>query len=188
MSSTIASVPATLDSPVALRRFLQELVDNIDVVLGFKGDTKFLTDKDVKEDLSNLADLAKSLSEQKEAVESVKSSIESIEESIDDINDSLEDLANAKSTTELDDTFRDLNYTGWGDTYGNLELTALGSEIANSPMVLDANTSYTLLADSIKCANFVKTTLWIVQGTTINIFLRVGTDSTWKKLAEEVTP
>lgn len=186
---TIASVPVLIESQEDVRRFLQQLVDRIDVVLGFKGDTKYLTSEDltdVNTELTSLRQLQEDLSTVETELTNLKTSVEEAIERIDTVEEQLAELDNVKVTEVLDASFYDLNYSGWDTKLGELEFSAEGSEISNAPIALDGSTTYNILASSIECQNYVRTELLIVSPTDIEKFIRVGSASTWVHLAKVV--
>ena len=48
-NETLAQVPSDVSDPVALKRFLSSLVERLDVVLGYRGDSSYAYDTTVKD-------------------------------------------------------------------------------------------------------------------------------------------
>lgn len=152
-NESIAAVPADISDRDTLKRFLDRLVEQLDIVLGFRGGDPYVSTDDQVRTLSELQSL---LSELKETNAEVASTIEEFQRKLDEIKQTLEELSKLK---EYQDTsIRDLNDTAWTSASVYSSFTAIGSDIINPPTPLAAGDTY-------KC--FVEVRPSFVQRVTI---------------------
>lgn len=131
-NETIAAVPANVNEPVVLKRFLDRLIERLDIVLGLRGDSGYITATDLEQGLSTIGT--------SEEVEALAASLAEVEESNSALANSITQNADAisgvetrLSSVELDSNFHDFNYAGYEDLDGRYEFDTIGVNIANAP-------------------------------------------------------
>lgn len=174
-NETLAQIPSDVSDPVALKRFLSTLVERLDTVLGFRGDTAYASDTNVK-------DLAMSIAENfttaNEAIAAAQSDIESVTTDVADHEERLtsteEQLGQlqAYASTEL----RDFNAEGW-PVYSLF--TCLGSEVLNPPGALTASDTYSFFSSVLP--SYTQTVIILDNTGASRQFVRSGL--TWSEVA-----
>ena len=173
-NETLAQIPSDVSDPVALKRFLSTLVERLDTVLGYRGDTAYASDTNVK-------DLATSTAENfttaNEAISAAQSDIESVttdvayqEERLTSAEEQLGQLQ-AYTSTEL----RDFNEEGW-PIYSSF--TCLGSEVLNPPGALTASDTYSFF--SFVLPSYTQTVIMLDNTGASHQFVRSGL--TWSEV------
>ena len=175
-NESIATVPVDVKDPDTLKRFLDRLVERLDIVLGYRGGDPYITEEDQVQTISELQQLL--LSELKEAIAGFQPAIDEISQKLSEAETKITELG--KLSSYQDTTTVDLNSTAWttGDVYSSF--TALGSAILNPPTALIAGSTY-------KC--FVEVRPEYVQRVTIAevgavaaVIDKTRAGSTWSEL------
>lgn len=141
-NESIAQVPADITNSVALRRFLERLVEKLDVAFGYRGDDGYVSTSALSDATSSAA---KSLTALTKDVDSATTSVAEIEKTTTALDARLAvvEEQTASTTGYAVTELRDLNEEGW-PLYSYF--TALGSEILNPPSVLVADDMYTVFS------------------------------------------
>lgn len=175
VNESIAAVPTDISDPITLKRFLDRLVERLDIVLGYRGGDPYVTSD---EQVSTISELQGLLAQIKTSNTELTSTIEDFKSKLDEIKQSLEDLAKLKEyqTTSI----RDLNSIAWTTASVYNSFTALGSEILNPPNPLVG-------VDSYKCfvevrPSFVQRVTIVKVGAVAAITDKVRAGSTWTEL------
>lgn len=174
-NESIAAVPTDVSDPATLKRFLDRLVEKLDIVLGYRGGDPYLTSDEQVNSLSELQDL---LAKLKETNTELADTIEEFQSKIDEIKQSIEDLTKLK---EYQDTsIRNLNDTAWTTASVYSSFTALGSDILNPPNPLVASDTYKCFVEVRP--SFVQRVTIAKVGAVAAITDKVRAGSTWTEL------
>lgn len=180
-NETIIQVPAELNEPIQVRKFLLKLVEKLDIVLGFRGQDPYVTATDLKasaEILANLPSIVKSITTD---INEAQKDITTLQSEQENLSDSFENEQNLSfTTTPLGVAYNDFNYTGYATLKGYSQFTALGSAITNPPAgaSLVGATSYTVLIHSyINSGGGATTEVYITSATTKTFHKRAGPTS-----------
>lgn len=181
-NESLIQVPLELAEPLQLRKFLLQLVERLDVVLGFRGQDSYVTKTELQSSGKVSGDLPA-------AVKEITTDLATVQKDIVDLQSEQEELAdsfnNAQSqnfnTIVLAPAYNDFNYSGYATLKGYYEFTALGSEITNPPAGADIvpATTYTVLIHSyINSGGGATTEAYITSATTKTFHKRAGATST----------
>jgi hypothetical protein len=180
-TQTIAQLPYDIED-TATKRFLRELVDNLDGVLGYKGDNKYVKSSDFNEQGTTVAELSNQSKTATERITGVAKTVAEHSDDLMDIQKDIEELQAVLTTVSVDTVYRDFNDTAWNVLKGRAEFTALGSELVNPPPITIApGDSYTVYIDSVKTNASVWQQVVINHGS-LDVFVRIGVNSSWVKL------
>jgi hypothetical protein len=121
-NETIAQLPKELDTQVGLKRFLAIIVEQIDIMLGYRGGDPYVKN----------------------------SALTELNESIDKLSAEVEKQSTEQEPgyLDLENEYRDFNHVGYYSLNGKGEFVALGSQISNSPISLTGSTTYNVYVDS----------------------------------------
>ncbi len=180
-NETIIQVPAELGEPIQLRKFLLKLVENLDIILGFRGQDPYVTSKDLKSSSDVLANLPSTVDTVNADVVQIKKDISTLQSEQEELADSLDSQQNTSfTTTPLGVAYNDFNYPGYATLKGYAQFIALGSAITNPPAGagLVGATSYTFLIHSyINSGGGAVTEVYITSSTTKTFHRRAGSTS-----------
>lgn len=181
-TQTIAQLPYDLADPDSLKRFLRELVDNLDEVLGYKGDNKYVTDKDFQEQGTSLSEATEQTKNNTEALDGVEKTISDHSDQLVDMQEEVDKLNTTITTAIIDSAvYKDFNASAWNTLQGRSEFQALGSDLVNPPMTVLPLNTYNIYIDSTKTNNSVWQYVLLDSGG-LNVFMRIGVNSSWVKL------
>ena len=174
-NETLAQIPSDVSDPVALKRFLSTLVERLDTVLGYRGDTVYASDTNVK----NLAtSTAENFTTANEAISTAQADIESITTDVADHEERLtsteEQLGQLQAYISTD--LRDFNTDGW-PIYSFF--TCVGSEALNPPTTLVATDTYSFY--SFVLPAYTQTVIMLDNTGASHQFVRSGL--TWSEVA-----
>lgn len=182
-NQTIANLPYDVSDSNSLKRFLRELVDNLDVTLGYKGDNKAVTSKDLstaggiggvltttKENTNDIAAGDKSIKELQDQVEEFQADIEQ-----------LQYLLKAKQLGSED--YVDFNAQAWSLLIGRGQFTANGDDMLNAPITPGVGVTYKVYVDSTKTQGAVWQQVIFEDGANISVWLRLALAGTWLQIA-----
>lgn len=174
-NESIASVPADVQDPDTLKRFLDRLVERLDIVLGYRGGDPYITEEDQVQTIGELQQL---LSELKTSIEAFQPAIDEVSAKLREAEDKLVELA--KLTEYQSTSILDLNSTAW--TSGNVynSFTALGSDILNPPAILLAGSTYKCFVE-VRPA-FVQRVTIAEVGVVAPVINKTRAGSTWSEL------
>lgn len=178
-NQTIAQLPYDLTDPESLKRFLGQLVDNLDVVLGYKGSTSYTTTADLKATTVSITQVSEALDTLKKSVEDNSSAVKTAE---DDIADIESDVADIYKTQQLSNDYKDFNATVWSTLKGAFEFTSLGSDLVNAPGTITAPDTYNIYGISYKSNSSVFQTIWLQDAAVFDVYTRLGVNANWIKL------
>lgn len=183
-NETIAAVPANVTEPVVLKRFLDRLIEKLDIVIGYRGDDGYVTSSDLAAGLDPALD---TLVEIAAAITATQVQVTELIESSDDLTSTVSNNTEAISTlvTELESsslgsTYYDFNNAAWATLEGNSEFSTLGSNLTNAPYTpVGAETYYNYISSVITVNGGVVQTLRAYSTTTLvpTTYFRIG--DTW---------
>jgi hypothetical protein len=184
-NETIAAVPANVAEPVTLKRFLDRLIEKLDIVLGFRGDDGYITSNDLEAGLNPTLD---TIAEIASAIQLLQRELASLEESSEDLTTTVSDNTEAISTintelasTSLGSTYYDFDNSAYSTLVGNAEFSTLGSNITNAPYTpVPAETYYNFINSVVTANSGVVQTLRVYSTTTLapTTYFRIGDDWT----------
>lgn len=174
-NESIASVPANVQDPDTLKRFLDRLVERLDIVLGYRGGDPYITEEDQVQTIGELQQL---LDELKTSIATFQPAIDEVNAKLREAEDTLVELA--KLTEYQGTSVLDLNSTAWttGDAYSSF--TALGSAILNPPTALVPGNTYKCFVE-VRAAYVQRVTIAQV-GAVAAIIDKTRAGSTWSEL------
>lgn len=174
-NESLAAVPSNVSDPTVLKRFLDRLVERLDVVLGYRGGDPYVSADTQVQTLSELQDL---LSQLKTTNEETSKTIEEFKSKVEEIKQSIEDLNKLKEYQNT--SIRDLNSTAWTSASVYSSFTALGSEIINPPNPLTGSDTYKCFVEVRP--SFVQRVTIAKVGAVAAITDKVRAGSTWSEL------
>lgn len=179
-NQTIAQIPSDLSDPNSMRRFLSTLVQNLDKVLGYSGDSKYTTDKQLDSTNTTVSELDQTTATLTDTTETISTSLADTQSDVIELQDAVDAIYVAAT---LDEDFKDFNATVWADLKGPGEMTGLGSDFTNPPATLTPGDTYSFYASSISVTNSVVVLLWQYSaGNPVIVYSRRGVSSTWTVL------
>lgn len=180
-NESLIQVPAEFSEPLQLRKFLLQLVERLDIVLGFRGQDPYVTKTDLQSSAEILSNLPSIISTINTDLTEVQKDVTDLQSAQENISDSFENAQNLSfTTTPLGVAYNDFNYTGYATLKGYAQFTALGSAITNPPAGagLIGATSYTVLIHSyINSGGGATTEVYITSATTKTFHKRAGPTS-----------
>lgn len=176
-NESIAVVPTNVGDPTQLRKFLLLLVEKLDVVLGYRGQSPYLTADQLTSVVSQLQDLPSILSEAQALIDELTDVGKNLSDQVESIGSELDVVVSRLDTsTTLAAPYYDFNYTEYASLVGWYEFTALGSAILNPPVALVPATTYTVLMRvSPVSTGGITQEVYIVSATTKTYHKRAGT-------------
>ena len=181
-NETLAQIPSDVSDPVALKRFLSTLVERLDTVLGYRGDTAYASDTNVKDLATSIAE---NLTTANEAISTVQSDIKSVTTDVADHEERLTSTEERLTSTEeqlgqlqayASTVLRDFNAEGW-PVYSFF--TCLGSEALNPPTALTTTDTYSFFSSVLP--SHTQTVIMLDSTGASNQFVRSGL--TWSEVA-----
>lgn len=180
-NETLIQVPAELAEPLQLRKFLLQLIERLDIVLGFRGQDPYLTKTDLQSSAEILSNLPATIANINSSIATAEKNIVYLQSEQENLVSLLENLQSTSFTTAtLGAAYNDFNYTGYATLKGYYEFTALGSAITNAPpgAGLVGATSYTVLIHSyLNSGGGAATEVYITSATTKTFHKRAGPTS-----------
>lgn len=174
-NETLAQVPSDVSDPVVLKRFLSSLVERLDVVLGYRGDSSYASDTTVKDLATTTAENFSNLTETTSTLQSdlgtAKETVAGHEERLTSTEDQLGQLQAYKSTGLCD-----FNVEGW-PIFSSF--TCLGSEALNPPAALTAGDTYSFFVTVLP--SYVQTVVVLDNTGASKQYVRSGL--TWTEVA-----
>lgn len=180
-TQTIAQLPYNVDDVDSLKRFLRELVDNLDEVLGYKGDKKYVQDSDFKAQGLTLNELTDQTKENTDTLDNATKLADDQADQILDMQGQIILLNTVLTAKQVDSVYYDFNNAAWNTLQGRFEFQTLGSNLVNPPMAVVPGNTYNVYIDSTKTNNSVWQYVLLDSGG-LNVYMRVGVNSSWVKL------
>ncbi|RKY53161.1 MAG: hypothetical protein DRP93_07020 [Candidatus Neomarinimicrobiota bacterium] len=142
-NESIIAVPIDVAEPVQLRRFINKLVEELDLVLGYRGQNKYVASSDLIGADLTLATLASGLASLEEYLETLTGTLTTAESSIEDNATAIAAVEDLHTSTALGAAFYDLDDAGYSALSGRSEFNTLGSNLSNTPYgIAGAETYY----------------------------------------------
>lgn len=178
-NQTIAQIPYDVSDTISLKRFLSQLVDNLDIVLGYKGsDEGYVSTK-----------------EQADTIQSITTDITSLlnktqlsSEDIAQLKDSLEELVFAverqnvtESSSTLSVDYNDFDAAAWSTLKGAFYLSADGADLSNTPFTATSGTVYDVYIRSTDVGSDAHQQISVGKDT-VEVYVRWGVGNDWTQL------
>ncbi len=180
-NETLIQVPAEITEPLQLRKFLLQLVERLDTILGFRGQDPYITQTDLQSSAEVLSSLPAIIKGINTDIDAAQTDITNLQSEQENLADSFENAQiTSFTTTAIGVAYNDFNYTGYATLKGYSQFTALGSAIANPPAGagLVGATSYTVLIHSyLNSGGGATTEVYITSATTKTFHKRAGPTS-----------
>jgi len=183
-NQTIASVPANVEEPTVLKRFLLRLIEELDIVLGYRGDSSYVSQSQLTSATAPLEVTLSSVSEQATAnlasISDIEEQAQTTLDAIDVNSSAIADVNALLDTSVLSATYYDFNNIAYATLEGNSEFSTLGSNITNAPYTpAGAETYYNFINSVITANGGVVQTLRAYSTTTLapTTYFRIG--DTW---------
>lgn len=174
-NESIAAVPADVTDPDTLKRFLDRLVERLDIVLGYRGGDPYVTEGD---QVQTLAELQQLLLEFKDTSAELGSAIDELKEKLVSAEDKLVELEKLKAYQAT--SLLDFNNASWTTVDVYSSFTALGSQILNPPTPLVAGFTYKCFVEVRP--SFVQRVTVVQVGAVAAIVDKTRVGSTWPEL------
>ncbi|MGL5566371.1 MAG: hypothetical protein ACRDC4_11655 [Plesiomonas sp.] len=157
---------------------MESLVQSVDATLGVRGTN--IVSQTQQEQSKKLEGLSEEVVEN---LEKTSSAEQVLKEALEDLSDDIGDLTATVKYASVDPaSYKDFNAQAWSSLEGNIEFSALGSDLANPPMPLDAGTRYTIAVAVSKLSSGLLVTVSVVSGKLEAVFSRYNLTA-WKQLA-----
>lgn len=151
-NQTFMALPAEISDFVVIKRTFQRVIEEIDKILGNRGNEPALTldaiDGITSETALSLADVADLLEGIQDSIDRLTVTDEQFVATLQTIQNSINALDSKFSYATLDSTYYDFNATAWTALAQRGFFTALGSDVTNPPVALTPATSYNFYVDS----------------------------------------
>lgn len=176
-NQSFAQVPVNLSDPVALKRLLDKIVIEIDLITGRRAGDPYVKSSDVTEEVVSLDSLNAAVQELISRLNTFEDANTSTSSAIEELSSAISQLVYSQEFLDLDATYADFNASDWGTLKGKGTFSALGSTTSNAPYALTAGTTYNFYADSaITSGGGVAQQVWIEEaGVGLRVFCRTGT-------------
>lgn len=164
-NESIISVPPSLDDPITLRRFLAQLVEKIDIVIGTRGNDEYVKQSELT---SVTTTLTASVTEEQTTLASVSDQTDTNTAAIADNAETIDDNTTAIASnvnaivslstailehTVLNSTYYDFDNAAYADLEGRFEFSADGASITNAPYPTVGGTTYYNFLNTATTAN-----------------------------------
>ena len=132
-NQTIAAVPVDLADPTVLKRFLIHLIEQLDIVLGYRGTTEYVSTAQLATAELTLVRLADTLALTDTEVEELTASLTALVETVTTNSTGIEAINETLTSTVLGSTYHDFDDAVYADLSGRAEFNTLGSNLTNAP-------------------------------------------------------
>lgn len=175
-NESFAQVPLDLEEEDALRRILQKVVEEVDLILGNRADDPYVAESDLEGERVSLTSLNNSVTALRDSLETLDGRVEENEKQNEEQQDILDDVQYTVTLRALGTSFNDFDDASWGTLKGKGQFTALGSAMTNPPYAVTAGTTYIVYADSATTTGggVLQTTYIEDTGVGLRIFVRTG--------------
>lgn len=178
-NQTIAAVPYDVTDTVSLNRFFRELVDNLDIVLGYKGSSEgYVSNKEQAQTLSEIRNNLEALDEAKTLT---AKDISDLKESIEELLLQVEKQDSTVTKPALGTDYYDFNFSGWDNLAGSYTISADGADISNSPFTASSGTTYNVFISAVDTGDDAHHQI-TVNKSAPEVYARWGTAGGWVKL------
>lgn len=175
-NESFAQVPLDIADTDALKRFLNSVVIEIDLITGRRADDPYVRESELDEEVVNLDTLNLAIQALLERLADVEDDVNQESTNIEDIEAQLEELQYAIEHRPLDSSYYDFNNAAWGTLRGNGQFSTTGASMTNPPFVVVGGTTYTVYVDSITTTGggVVQRVLMEETGVDLRLFYRTG--------------
>lgn len=175
-NESFAQVPLDLTKEDPLRRILQKIVEEVDLILGNRADDPYVAESELAGERVSLTSLSESITSLNETLSALDSRVEDTELENEEQQAIIDDVQYTVTHRTLDTAYNDFDDASWGTLKGRGQFTALGSAMTNPPYAVTAGTTYIVYAESaLTLGGGVVQTVYIEDtGTGLRIFVRTG--------------
>jgi len=174
-NTSFTQVPLSVDEPIALRKHLQKVVEQIDIIEGNRAGDPYVKDSDLP--AVNLSALDTSVTTLSDAVAKIQASLDDITDDIDAIQ-AITDVT--RYTIEYRNlnlsVFYDFNGTAWSTFQGKGQMGTVGSNYVSPPIPLNPLTIYQIYVESARTNGGGITQSVMIEdtGVDLKVFYRTG--------------
>lgn len=178
-NQTIAAVPYDVTDTTSLKRFFRELVDNLNIVLGYAGTSEgYVSNKDQAQTLVNIRQTLQDLLESKDAeaenIADIKESLEALIAQVDSQN-----VLSAKAALGSD--YYDFNNVAWDSLAGPYTLSTDGANLLNTPFAASSGTVYDVFISAVSTGSDAHHQITVGKTTPV-VYARWGVAGGWVQL------
>ena len=176
-NQSFAQVPLNIEESDALRKFLQKVVEEIDVIQGGRGGDAYVKESEIVETATvSLTSVNAELVEQAGTISTMQDDISDNESSIADNTAIIDDVQYTVTHRALSTTYNDFDDAVWGLLKGKGQFSALGSAMTSPPFVVTGGTTYITYVDSALTTGggVVQTVMMEDTGVDVKVFVRTG--------------
>jgi hypothetical protein len=141
-NESIIAVPVDVAEPKVLKRFLTRLIEELDLVLGFRGGDPYVSQSDLVGASTSLLDLAKLVKALTDTLSELNTEVSELAEAVQDNADYISSFDKTLSTVSLSAVYNDFDATNYQALQGRAEFSALGSALTNAPFATVPATTY----------------------------------------------
>lgn len=182
-------MPANVTEPDVLKRFLNRLIEELDIVLGYRGNSAYITQADLEDSTATLGTIVQdilanteSIADSATAIESLAKDLESLTSTVSDNAQAISDIGTVLASTTLSTTYHDFDDIAYATLEGNNEFNTLGSNLTNAPYTPIGGETYYNFINSVVTANAGVVQVLRAYSTTTLVpttYFRIGDD--WTK-------
>lgn len=176
-NESFAQVPLDLTNADALRRFLQKVVEEVDVITGRRAADLYVKTSEVEEaEVVSLTELSNTITEIEKILAVNATNIATNESDIATLQADVDALQFITTHAALTATYNDFDNAVWGTLKGKGQFSALGSAMTNPPFAVTAGTTYLVYADSATTTGGGVTQRVMMEdtGVDLKVFYRTG--------------
>lgn len=144
-NQTIIAVPVDVAEPQVLKRFLTRLIEELDLVLGFRGEDPYVSQSDlsgIRDTATTIVDLARAATANASSIAEVAEDLAELAETVQSNTDQIGVLGSTLAHVDLDGTYHDLNASVYASLQGRATFSTVGSNISNAPFAVVAGYTY----------------------------------------------
>lgn len=178
-NQTIAQLPYDLTDVTSLKRFLRELVDNLDIVLGYKGDSEGYVS--TKEQAQTLFNIRESLIELRDTADANTKSLDELKTDLEELISQVDSQNTTAVKPALGSDYYDFNSTAWDNLAGSYTLSADGADLLNTPFAATGGTVYDVFISAVDTGSDAHHDITVGKATP-SVYTRWGVAGDWIQL------
>lgn len=149
-NESLIAVPVDVAEPFVLKRFLTRLIEELDIVLGYRGGDPYLRSSDIKSVEQGLEGTTTTLNGLDRAISETDATVSQLVEDVTVLDDRLTNDESALSdltglvlaSTTLDSTYYNFDHANYATLQGRFEFNTVGSNLTNAPFTPVGTTTY----------------------------------------------
>lgn len=176
-NESFTQVPLDIEDTDALRRHLQKVVEEIDLILGNRADDPYVKESELAEAPTvSLVTVDTAIVILTEVVNNLIDSVTQNEADITDNTAIIDDVQFTVVHKALSATYNDFDDVVWGALKGKGQFSALGSAMTNPPFVVTGGTTYIVYIESALTTGGGVTQRVMMEdtGVDLKVFYRTG--------------